>query len=133
MKNLGEILQYKKLIENKRPKGHICHMRNTFAQRYNHIITLIKSFKKSHSPFLSMKWSFNCKILSPFQPGMLLCKVWLKLAQLFRRRRFLDSSMYFHYFVFITPWKKALHLKMRVAPLKHHIIHMFLILNQIIN
>ena len=36
-----------------------------------------------------------------------LCRVWLKLAQWSRRRSFLILSMYFRYFVIISPWKIA--------------------------
>ena len=37
-----------------------------------------------------------------------LGQVWLKLAQWFWRRRFfLFSTMYFRYFVIISPWKRA--------------------------
>ena len=36
------------------------------------------------------------------------CQVWLKLAQWFWRRRFfLILSMYFRYFIIISPWKRA--------------------------
>ena len=34
------------------------------------------------------------------------CQVWLNLAQWFRRR-FFNSSMYFCYFVIISPWNRA--------------------------
>ena len=35
------------------------------------------------------------------------CQICLKLAQSFWRRRFLISSMYFHYFVMIPLWKRV--------------------------
>ena len=45
------------------------------------------------------------KLGSPSQKEV-LCQVWLKLVQWFLRRRvFLISSMYFCYFVIISPWK----------------------------
>ena len=35
-----------------------------------------------------------------------LCKVWLKLVQWFLRRKFVNfSSLYFRYFLIISPWK----------------------------
>ena len=46
------------------------------------------------------------KLESPL-PKDALCQVWLKLAQWFWRRFFLISSMYFHYFIIISPWKRA--------------------------
>ena len=47
------------------------------------------------------------KLDSP-SPKDALCKVWLKLAHWFWRRRFfLILSMYFRYFIIISPWKRA--------------------------
>ena len=41
-------------------------------------------------------------------PKDALCKVWLKLAQWFWRRRFfLILSMYFRYFIIISPWRRV--------------------------
>ena len=40
-------------------------------------------------------------------PKNILSQVWLKLAQWIRRRRFLNWTMYFCYFVMISPWKKV--------------------------
>ena len=58
------------------------------------------------------------KFESP-SPKDALCLVWLKLAQLFRRRFFLISSMYFRYFLFIPPLEKGrvLHLNKLESPL----------------
>ena len=47
------------------------------------------------------------KLESP-SPKDALCQVWLKLVQWFLRSRFFKiSSMYFSYFVIISPWKRA--------------------------
>ena len=46
------------------------------------------------------------KLESP-SPKDALCQVWLKITQWFWRRIFFMSSMYFHYFVIISPWKRA--------------------------
>ena len=41
-------------------------------------------------------------------PKNVLCQVWLKLAQLFWRKKFFCILlMYFHHFVLISPWKRA--------------------------
>ena len=50
-------------------------------------------WKKTRIPFIQLKDN--------------LCQISLKLAQQFWKRRFLNSSMYFHYFVIISPWKKV--------------------------
>ena len=49
----------------------------------------------------------SCEHLHLPSPKDALCQVWLKLAQWFWRRRFYISSMYFHHFVIISPWKRA--------------------------
>ena len=46
------------------------------------------------------------KLESP-SPKDALCQVWLKLAQWFWRRRFLNFVNVFHYFVIISPCKRA--------------------------
>ena len=46
------------------------------------------------------------KLVYPL-PKDTLCQVCLKLALCFWRIRFLNTSMYFHYFVIISPWKRA--------------------------
>ena len=40
-------------------------------------------------------------------PNDALCQIWLKLAQWFWRRRFLNFVNDFCYFVIISPWKRA--------------------------
>ena len=46
------------------------------------------------------------KLESP-SPNDALCIVWLKMAQWFWRRRFFNLSIYFRYFVIISPWKRV--------------------------
>ena len=46
------------------------------------------------------------KLKSP-SPKDALCQIWLKLAQWFWRRRFLNLVNVFCYFVIISPWKRA--------------------------
>ena len=51
-------------------------------------------------------WFFNWRNWIPIIHGY-LCQDWLKLAQWFWRRGFfLILSIYFRYFVIISPWKK---------------------------
>ena len=50
-------------------------------------------------------WPFHLNKLKSSLPKDAFCYVWLKLAQRFWRR-FFKMSMYFHYFVFISPQKK---------------------------
>ena len=49
----------------------------------------------------------HLKKLEPPSSKDALCQVWLKLAQWFWKRRFLISSMLFHYFIIISPWKRV--------------------------
>ena len=75
----------------------IAHLRKQFKSinTYDYILTLIivnVHFKKN---------------LSPHYPRKFFCQSLLKLTQWFWRRRFSISSMYFCYFVIISPWKRA--------------------------
>ena len=98
---------------NKRPMGHITHLRNqfksinTFVPCYDYTITLIKR-KTPISFFLRIKWSFMCKKLEspPLKDAM--CQVWLKLAQWFWRR-FLKFFKYFLLFCHYLPLEKDGH------------------------
>ena len=97
---------------NKRPMGHITHLRNqfksinTFVPCYDYTITLIK--RKTPIFFLRIKWSFMCKKLEspPLKDAM--CQVWLKLAQWFWRR-FLKFFKYFLLFCHYLPLEKDGH------------------------
>ena len=57
--------------------------------------------------FKFCQFSLKKTNLNPLQPKDALCQVWLKLAEQFQRRRFYMPSMYFPYFVIISPWKKV--------------------------
>ena len=46
------------------------------------------------------------KLESPSPKGA-LCHVWLKMTQWFWRKKISISSMYFRYFVIISPWKRV--------------------------
>ena len=72
---------------NKRPMGHIAHLRKQFKSinTYNYIITLIKRRKN------------NINLESP-SPKDALCQDWLKLAQWFWRRRFFNFINVFSLF-----------------------------------
>ena len=67
---------------------------------------LIERRKKTLFTLLELKGSSFDKPESP-SPKDALWQVWLKLAQRFWRRNFWISSMYFCYFVIISPWKRA--------------------------
>ena len=45
--------------------------------------------------------------LESTSPKDALCQVWLKLAQWFWRRFLIFSSMYFGFFIIISPWKRV--------------------------
>ena len=107
---------------NKRPIGHIAHLRNhakpinTLAQSYNYIIMLIWR-KKTIISFLIIERSLFVKPLSPFTREA-LSQIWLKLAQWFWRRRFLNLSNVFLLFPNHLPMDKntVLHLNKLESP-----------------
>ena len=74
-------------FENKRPMGHIPHLRKQFKSlnKYDYIITLIKRTKKELYEKLLV---LHLKKLESPSPKDALCQVWLKLAQGFWRRSF---------------------------------------------
>ena len=75
------------LSGNKRPMGHIAHLRKQFKslKEYDNIITLILRIKKKiYENLLVLHLN---KLESP-SPKDALCQVWLKLAQWFWRRIF---------------------------------------------
>ena len=51
-------------------------------------------------------WPFDLNKLKSSLPRDAFCQVWLKLAQWSREEDFFKSSIYFDYFVNISPWKK---------------------------
>ena len=58
--------------------------------------------------FSEKGWALHLNRLESTSLKDALCQVWLKLVQWFLRRRFfLISSMYFCYFLIISPWKRA--------------------------
>ena len=64
-----------KIWQNKRPMGHITHMRKQFksTNTYDYIITLIKRRKKPHN-FIRIYWFFIWIKLNPLHPRMLYAK-----------------------------------------------------------
>ena len=85
---------------NKRPMGHIAHLRKQFKWLW--LYHYVDQEKKNP---LSTVWELNG---SSFEQTWIpsskdaLCQVWLKLVQWFWKRRFLNSSVYFHYFAIIS-------------------------------
>ena len=59
--------------------------------------------------YLSLEkgWALQLKKLKFPSPKDDLCQVWLKLAQWFWRRRFLNFVKYLSYFIIISPWKRV--------------------------
>ena len=50
-------------------------------------------------------WFFNWRKLNPLHPRMLCAKICWKFLSGSEEEDFLISSVYFHYFVIISPWK----------------------------
>ena len=98
-------------FKDKRPIGHIAHLWNqfksinTFAQSYDHYITLNWRRKKRSQPWVSFTKDA-------------LCQVWLKLAQWFWERRFWNFFNVSLLFCNYLPIEKgvALHLNKLESP-----------------
>ena len=105
------------LIKDKRPMGHIAHLRKQFKSlnKYDYIITLIQKIKKKLYENL-LVLHIN-KLESP-SPKDALCQVWLKLAQWFWRRRFFNFINVFSLFHNYLPLERggALHLNKLESP-----------------
>ena len=73
--------------KNKRPMGHIAHLRKHFKSinTFDYIIhiTLIKRRKKNHYYLYENLLVLHLKKLEPPSPKDALCQDWLKLAQWF--------------------------------------------------
>ena len=91
--------------------GHIAHLReqfksmNTYDYMYN--ITLIKIWKEPLSTFWESNASSFEQTWIPFHPKMLCAKLGWVGKVVWRWRFFKTSSMYFRYFVIISPWKRT--------------------------
>ena len=101
--------QKQKTEKNKRSMGHITHLRKQFKSinTYDYIITLIKRRRKNIIDFRIIYWFFICRNLNPLHPRMLCAKFGWNWLSGSGEDDFLISSMYFHYFVIISPWKRA--------------------------
>ena len=97
----------------KRPMGHIAHLRKQIKSinTNSYIITLIKRRKNNIINFMRIYCFFIWRILNPphprMHPRMLCAKIGWNWFSGSGEEDFLISSMYFHYFVIISPWKRA--------------------------
>ena len=94
--------------KNKRPMGHIAHLRKQFKSinTIDYIIMLIKRRKKT---LLSL-WELNGSSLNKIEshsPKDALCQVWLILVQWFWRRRFFNFVNVFSLFRNYLPLEKG--------------------------
>ena len=88
-------------------------------------ITLIKRRKNNIIYFMRIYCFFIWRILNPPHPSMLCAKIGWNWLSGSGEEDFLISSVYFHYFIIISPWKRAgpfiwtnlnpLHLRMLCA------------------
>ena len=89
---------------NKRPMGHITHLRKQFKSI---IITLIKRRKKN----LLILWEFISSSFEetwiPFIQGCFVLRLIEIGSVVLKKRIFIISSMYFHYFVIISLRKRT--------------------------
>ena len=104
----------KKRKRNKRLMGHIAHLRKHFKSinTFDYIITMIKRRKKTHYYLYENLLVLHLKKLESPSPKDALCQVWLKLAQWFWRRRFLNFVNVFLLFLNYLSLEKgwAVHL-----------------------
>ena len=99
---------------NKKPMGHIAHLRKTVQINKHVWLYIITLIKRRKNPSFTL-WKFNC---SSFEQTWILfiqgciVQVWLKLAQRFWRRRYFNFVNVFLLFHKYLPWNKgrALHL-----------------------
>ena len=93
--------QFDKNINN-RPMGEIAHLRNqfklknTFTQSYDYNILLIWREKKPHHLHFWVPFTHGCFVSSLVEIGPVILE-----------KIFLISSLYFHYFVIISPWRRC--------------------------
>ena len=114
--------------------GHIAHLRKQFKSinTYEYIITLIKRRKKIIN-FMRIYFFFIWRNLNPFHPRMLCAEIGWNWLSGSGEEDFLISSMYFRYFVIISPWNRlgALHLNKHISPSsKDALCQVWLKLNQ---
>ena len=103
----SDVLEGDSMLLNKRPMGHIAHLRKQFQSlnKYDYIITWIQRIKKKlYENLLVLHLN---KLESPSLNDA-FCQNWLKLAQWFWRRIFQNFiNVYFHYFIIISSRKRA--------------------------
>ena len=98
-----------KLFLNKRPMGHIAHLRKQFQSlnTYDYIITLIKRRKNNIIHFMRIYWFIIWRNLNPLHPRMLCAKIvwnWLSGSE---EENFLNFVSVFLMFLIISLWKRV--------------------------
>ena len=96
-------------IQNKRPMGHIAHLRKQFKSinTYDDTITLIKRRKKPHYYLSENKSVLLWTKLNHIHRRMLCAKFGWNWPSGSGEEDFLNFLNAFHYFVIISPWKRA--------------------------
>ena len=96
------------ILCNKRPMGHIAHLRKKFKsiKTYDYIIMLIQRRKKNHLGDENLLVLHLKKLESPSLKDA-LCQDWLKLAHCFWRRGFFNFINVFLLFLNYLPLKKG--------------------------
>ena len=110
-------------LESPSPKDALCQVWLQLAQLFwrRRFLNFVKIFLlfRNYLPLEKGRAFYLKKLESPLPKGA-LCQVWLKLAQWFWRRRFLNfvNVLVFGYFVIISPLKKGgpLHLNKLESP-----------------
>ena len=97
-------------IESPSPKDDLCQVWLKLAKwfwrkRFLNLVNVFSNFR-NYLP-LEKGGALQLDKIESLSPEDALCQVWLKLGQWFWRRFSLISSMFFCFFIIISPWKRA--------------------------
>ena len=107
--------------KNKRPMGHIAHLRKQFKsiKTYGYIITLIK--RRMNNIIYGTLWEFFVFSFEeswiPLTKGCFVLRL-VEIGSVVLEKKIFNFNMFFYYFVIISPWKRggALHLNKLESP-----------------
>ena len=117
--------KYGQHILNKRPMGHIAHLRKQLKSinTSDYIIMLIKRRKNNIINFMRIYCFFIWRNLNPPHPRMLCAKIGWNWLSSSGEEDFLISSLLFYYFVIISPWKRVGPFICTILNPLHHRMH----------
>ena len=101
-------LSYPLFKPNKRPLGHIAHIRKQFKSinTYDYIIMLIKWRKINIINFMRIYWFFIWTNLNPIHPRMLWARL-VEIGSVILEKRFFNFVNVFSLSLNYSPWKRT--------------------------